>query len=342
MRAGTEGGMAGQDTLVDVVVVNWNGWVHLDRCLAALATQTLHDVAVWVVDNGSQDGSPARVRASYPWVELIENSENRGFAEGSNRGIVAGRAPFVATLNNDACPEPGWLEALVEAMEREPAVGMVGSKMLCHGQAGRIDSAGIALNRAGIAWERLAGAPDTPGPETPIEVFGPCAGAALYRRAMLADVGLFDRDLFCYLEDVDLAWRAQLAGWHALYAPAARVSHVHSATLGNRSPLKSYLLGRNKLWTIIKNYPDPYLGRRWPLIVAYDLLAAAYAVFAEGRPAALWGRLASWRGLKRAWGKRREIQRRRRVPAAEVDRWLEPLEPPWRLAGRYAHLSGHG
>ncbi len=338
--AGKEGNVAGQDNLVDVVVVNWNGWARLDRCLAALARQTLRDVAVWVVDNGSCDGSPARVRAGYPWVQLLENDDNRGFAEGNNRGIVAGHAPFVATLNNDTCPEPGWLETLVSALEREPEVGMVASKMLCHDRPDRIDSAGIAINRAGIAWDRLGGTLDTPG-ATPVEIFGPCAGAALYRRAMLADVGLFDGDLFCYLEDVDLAWRARLAGWRALYAPAARVGHVHSGTLGDLSPLKSYLLGRNKLWTIVKNYPDPYLGRRWPLIVSYDLLAAAYAVLVQGRFAALRGRLASWGGLKRAWSKRRAIQRRRRVPAAEVDRWLEPLDAPWRLAGRYAHRSGH-
>jgi len=330
--------MSAQDPLVDVIVVNWNGWAHLERCLMALAAQTLRRVAIWVVDNGSQDGSPARVRASHPHVHLLCNPNNRGFAPATNQGIQAGRAPFVATLNNDAEPEPEWLAALVETLAEDPTLGMAASKMLCHGRPGLIDSAGIGINRAGIFWDRLGGSSDLCDDRTTSEIFGPCAGAALYRRTMLADIGLFDEDFGSYLEDVDLAWRARLLGWRCLYVPAARVRHIHSGTLGDFSPLKSYLLGRNKLWTILKNYPAPYLGQRWPLIVAYDLAAVAYAVLAQGRFAALQGRLAAWRGIRMVWRKRREIQRRRRIPAAEVDAWLEPVEAPWRTVARYAHL----
>jgi len=331
--------MAERESLVDVVIVNWNGRAHLERCLAALTVQTWRDKAIWVVDNGSRDGSLAYVQAHYPQVRLLGNPENRGFAVANNQAIRAGRAPFVATLNNDCTPEPGWLAALIDALEREPAVGMAASKMLRCDQPGTIDSAGIALNRAGIFWDRLGGSPDSES-SAAHEIFGPCAGAALYRRAMLNDVGSFDEDFFCYLEDVDLAWRAQLAGWRALYVPAARVRHVHSASLGDVSPLKSYLLGRNKLWTIVKNYPAPYLAERWPLIIAYDLMATAYALLAQGRWAALSGRLAAWRGLPQAWRRRRDIQRHRRISAAEADRWLEPIEAPWRIAARYAPLDG--
>ena len=328
--------MADRRVLVDVVILNWNGWPHLDRCLAALARQTLRDVAIWVVDNGSCDGSPDQVRARYPQVNLLCNRENRGFAAASNLGIAAGGAPWVATLNNDAEPEPGWLAALVEALEPEPAVGMAASQMLSQRCPGLIDSAGIAVDRAGIFWDRLAGAPDGSGGQAVSPVFGPCAGAALYRRQMLAEVGLFEESYFSYLEDVDLAWRARLAGWGALYVPRARARHVHSATLGDRSPQKSYLLGRNKLWTIVRNYPSPHLVRRWPLILAYDLLAAMYAVLAQERWAALRGRVAAWRGLRRVWQERQSIQRRRRVSAAEADRWLEPAIAPWRVAARFA------
>lgn len=331
--------MADREPLVDVVIANWNGWERLERCLAALARQTLRDLVIWVVDNGSQDGSPARIEAGYPQVRLLCNPRNLGFAVASNQGIRAGRAPYVATLNNDAEPEACWLAALVEAIAGDGTVGMAASRMVLHDRPSQIDSAGIAIDRAGLFWDRLGGSPDGGPASKRCQVFGPCAGAALYRRAMLDDVGLFADHFFCYLEDVDLAWRARLAGWQALYVPEARVTHIHSGSLGDISPLKSYLLGRNKLWAIIRNYPQPYLARRWPLIVGYDLLAAAYAVVAQGRLGALQGRIAAWRGLGRAWRERAEIQKRMRVTPAEADRWMEPAEAPWHALRRFVHRS---
>src|SRR5206468_2274482 len=113
------------------------------------------------------------------------------------------------------------------------------------------NSCGIAIDPAGIAWDRYGGSP-TSAVDRDREVFGPCAGAALYRRAMLEDVGLFDGDFFAYLEDVDLAWRARLRGWGCVLEPVAVVRHAHSATLGEGSPFKRYLLGRNKVWVLAK------------------------------------------------------------------------------------------
>jgi len=332
--------MAERSPLVDLVIVNWNGGRLLQRCLEAVSAQTVRDVAVWLVDNGSTDGSPAQAQAAYPGVHLLASPTNRGFAVATNQGIRAGSAPFVATLNNDAAPEPGWLASLLAACERDPTAGAVASRMLSTSRPGAIDSAGICANQAGIFWDRFGGAPaEGPEAEAPAEIFGPCAGAALYRRAMLEQVGPFDGDFFCYLEDADLAWRARLAGWRTLYAPAARVLHAHSASLGDTSPLKSYLLGRNKVWTIVKNYPAPHFYRRLPLILAYDLAAVSYAVLAQGRWAALRGRLAGWRSLRLALRKRRTVQQLLRISPAEADRWLEPIEWPWQVAGRFRHLA---
>src|SRR5690606_9059782 len=140
-----------------------------------------------LVDNGSTDDSVALVRERFPRVRLVALARNTGFAAGHNHGISASRGVYVATLNNDAIPEPGWLEALVAAAERDQRVGMVASKLLFYDRPTVVNSAGICVDRAGIAWDRHGGWPDDPN-DQPGEVFGPCAGAALYRRAMLDEV----------------------------------------------------------------------------------------------------------------------------------------------------------
>lgn len=329
--------MSGSTRLVTVVTANWNGRAHLERCLGALARQTLKDFDVVVVDNGSTDGSGEMVRARFPHVRLIESPTNLGFAAANNLGIEASSAPFVATLNNDAEAEPEWLERLVEVALSDDTVGMVASKMLFAHRPGTINSAGIALDLAGIAWDRLGGEPDRSA-ETVEEVFGPCAGAALYRRSMLDRIGPFDEEFFAYLEDVDLAWRARLAGWRCIYAPSAVVYHAHSATGKEGSPFKSYQLGRNKLWCIAKNYPAPHLYLALPAIAAYDLAALAYGLLSRRDFASLRGRLAGLAGLPRQWRKRRKVQKMRRVSFAVLARQMAPLATPMGVLERYRHL----
>jgi GT2 family glycosyltransferase len=298
---------------------------------------------VVLVDNGSTDGSVEWVEAHFSQVRLIRNAHNVGFAAANNQAIRATETEFIATLNNDTRVAPGWLAALVETAGSGPAVGMVASKMLFADQPDTINSAGIALDPLGIAWDRLGGAPDD-SDEKASQVFGPCAGAALYRRAMLHQIGLFDEDFFAYLEDVDLAWRARWAGWRCLYAPAARVYHVHSATGGEGSPFKNRLLGRNKVWLVVKNYgPTGRLLAYLPLIALYDLAAVAFALFAQGNVHNLLGRLDGLIGLPRAWRKRRAVQALARDHrGAPWHRYLEPMAWPWHIPRRYRHLAKAG
>lgn len=326
---------------VAVIIVNWNGRHHLEGCLAALLAQTVTDFDAIVVDNGSTDGSVEWVETHFPQVRLIRNEHNVGFAVGNNQAIRSTGAEFIVTLNNDTRVAPGWLAALVEAAESDPTVGMVASKMIFAGRPDTINSAGIALDPTGIAWDRLGGTPDDPGEKTPIEVFGPCAGAALYRRTMLDQIGLFDEDFFAYLEDVDLAWRARLAGWRCLYAPASRVYHAHSATSIEGSPFKSRLLGRNKVWLFAKNYgPISRLLAYLPLIVLYDLAAVAFALVARGNVHNLLGRIDGLIGLRRAWRKRRAVQALARGNRGTPwYHYLEPLAWPWQVPRRYRHLA---
>lgn len=329
--------MSALSPLVSVVIANWNGRGHLKRCLEALARQTLRDFQVVVVDNGSTDGSVEMVAAAFAGVRVIQNGKNLGFAAANNVGIRATDGLFVATLNNDTEPRADWLERLVEPALGDDTVGMVASRMLFADRPDMVNSAGIAMDRAGIAWDRMGGEPDRGGDRVE-EVFGPCAGAALYRRAMLDRIGLFDEDFFAYLEDVDLAWRARLAGWKCLYTPAAVVIHAHSATGVEGSPFKSYHLGRNKVWCIVKNYPAPQLYAMLPVMLAYDLAAVGYGIVARRDLAGLKGRFAGLAGLPRQWAKRRTVQRMRRVPFSILSRQMAPLAAPLDVLHRYSHL----
>lgn len=330
--------------LAAIVVLNLNGRAHLSPLLAHLAVQTVRAFELVFVDNGSRDGSAELVEqtcaaCSLP-LKLIRNASNRGFAPACNQGIAAAdpRADAVVMLNNDTRPEPGWLEHLLHAAALGDDVGMVASKLLRAHRPDQIDSAGIAVDWAGIAWDWRGGEQDDPDESAVQELFGPCGGAALYTRRLLDELGGFDSDFFAYLEDVDLAWRARLRGWRCLFAPRARVLHAHSATLGDASPFKRYLLARNKVWLLAKNLPDADLLRHGPAMLGYDALAAGYGVATRGDFAAVRGRLAGLAGLPALWPKRRQVQE----ALVDVDNWrrcMQPSVPPWQVPRRYAHLE---
>lgn len=313
---------------VSVIIVNWNGRNWLETCLPALVRQTYQNVEIIVVDNGSTDGSLSWLGENWPHVRVLAQQHNTGFARANNIGIRASSSAYVATLNNDTRPDPACLEELVTAVS-SPDVGMAAARIAQWNAPDRLDSAGIEVDRAGIAWQRGWDRPVSEAEDSQ-DVFGPSAAAALYRRAMLDRIGLFDEDFFAYYEDVDLAWRAQLAGWRCRYAPAARVHHWHSATAATMPARKLYLISRNKIWTLLKNYPAPQLWRRLPLILLYDLMGAAYQLGRHRRGAALRGRL--------------DAIRQRRIPLAKRPSSvppvpLAPLTPPWRLAGRTRALT---
>jgi GT2 family glycosyltransferase len=320
---------------VVVVVLNWNRRQFLEPCLRSIFAQEFQDFTVVLVDNGSTDGSADLVRTGFPQVHLIENKENLGFAMANNQAINASSSEYVATLNNDTEATPGWLGALVQAMDSDPSVGMCASQMLLAGQGGVVDSAGIAVDRAGIAWDMESGNVDPFEELTSIPVFGPCAGAALYRRAMLDDVGLFDEDYFIYLEDVDLAWRAQWAGWRALLVPQAVVHHAHSGTAKEGSHFKNRVLGRNKIWMLCKNYPFPPLVWRAPLILGYDMMAIGYSVAAGYGLGPLLGRIEALAKIPRMLAKRRRVGRR--VSWQTMMALLRPVELPLAVVRRFAH-----
>jgi hypothetical protein len=205
---------------------------------------------------------------------------------------------------------------------------------------GIVDSAGIDLDRAGLAWDRFGGRPADEVPARPVDVFGACAGAALYTRELLEDVGPFDEAFFAYLDDVDLAWRARLRGWRAVLAPAAVVRHAHSATAGAASTRKRRWLGRNKVRLLAKNYPTGQLLRNLHWVVLFDAVALAGALLTPnpdglpGKLASFAGRLDGVRSLASALRARRIVQSRRTCDGGA----LAPVTSLGSVVGRYRHL----
>jgi GT2 family glycosyltransferase len=336
MASSTKTGSSDQHDLVTTIVVNWNGRAFLDKCLSSLVAQTYQPHEIILVDNASTDGSADDVEAKWPSIKVLRSQTNVGFAAGNNLAIQRSSGKYVALLNNDAYAEPDWLAKMIEVAEQyeSESVGMIACKMLFADRPTIINSTGICIDRVGIAWDRSGGEVESNDPESPTEIFGPCGGAALYRRNLLSEIGLFDEDFFMYLEDVDLAWRAQRMGWRCLYVPTARVVHYHSASSTEGSPFKSFHLGRNKVWLIIKNYPFVQLWAYAPLLIGYDLAAVIYALIARRDIHALRGRLAGLAGARKMWRKRRAASSLRRDDSA----WLSPIELPWQVSHRYRHL----
>jgi GT2 family glycosyltransferase len=314
-----------------IIIPNWNGREHLARCLPALSTQTYQDIQVIVVDNGSDDESVMWLRENYPSVEIVALEHNLGFAAACNAGIQTAAAELVITLNNDTVPYPDFVAALLRATDRFPGVGMFAAILWLEGEPPLIDAAGVEVDRLGVAWNIARGSPAAELPSIPGSPFGPCAGAALYRRRLLQDVGQFDEGYFAYLEDVELAWRARWAGWECISVSDAVVRHVHSATGGQNLPRKFWLLGRNRLWTILRHYPRPHLWHRLPLLLCNEMLTGLMATFALRHPAPLQGRLAALRQWQVAT--RPSCPAPRRLSPAEVFALLSPAPS---LAGRWA------
>ncbi len=279
---------------VAVVIPTWNGAQWLSPCLTALRRQTVRPSRVIVVDNGSTDGSRALLAAEFPEVDVVALPRNLGFAAAMNVGIrAAGAGVHIAALNNDTEVAPDWLAALLAVLE-DTGAGSVASLMLSRADPGRVDTAGDGYALTGLSFKLGAGGPVSAVPAMPYPVFGACAGACLYRAEMLADVGHFDESYFAYMEDVDLALRARLAGWTCIAAPGARVLHAGAGSSGGRvSAFSVRLTTRNLLTTIIKNAPPALV----PVMLAASLAAQGAAVIAAlvaGRPGWLRAHLGAW------------------------------------------------
>jgi GT2 family glycosyltransferase len=332
---------ASPDAPVTVVIVNFNAGHTLLRCLACLAEQTILPERIVVIDNASNDGSLEGVRgllAERPELAsrtvIDEAGWNLGFAAASNRGIAAAETEFIALLNPDAFPEPGWLEAVVRAAGSHPESAAFGSRQMRAGHPGILDGIGDRWHLSGLSWRDGHGQRIRPQDLEPHEIFSACGAAALYRRQALLDVGGFDEDYFCFGEDVDLGYRLRLAGQRARFVPDAVVEHVGGGSTPGETA--TYFGHRNTLWTLVKNTPGPLLV---PALLAHlpQTILLGLVLVGHGRGRAFarakWDALC---GLPGAWQKRRAVQATRKVSTWRIWRMIET---GWSRRGRGPVIS---
>ena len=312
---------------VSIIIVNFNGKRFLKKCLDSIFSQTYSNYEVTLVDNASTDGSAEFVEKNYPRVKLIKNDKNLGFAGGNNVGIsVAFKDPdvkYVALLNNDTRVINNWLSELVKVAEGKKT-HMVGSKILFPN--GLVNSVGIIVRQEGEAEDM--GFEERDVYHSEMEIFGPCAGAALYSRKLLEDIRMngdyLDSDFFVYAEDVDLAFRARLMGYRCMFNPKAVVYHFWAGTAGRYSPISIYYGRRNRFYLLVKDYPTSILLKYLPRILMKEIAIFGLALIRGELMLTIRAKMDSLKNLQRMLGKRKIIQGRKKVTDKEIDRWLTP------------------
>ena len=315
-----------------IVVINWNRRALLEQCLRSIEQQTERDFELILIDNGSTDGSLDVLKHfSFPALQVIRNTENRGYTPAVNQGIRAARGRFIALINNDVVLATNWLAEALSGFARDAQIGMCASKILLALEPGRIDKVGHLLYPDGQNYGRGHRELDRGQYDRVEEVLWPDGATAIYRVELFETSGLFDEDFFAYGDDAELGLRAQLCGWKCLYLPAAVSQHHHSATLGPYSPAKIFLVERNRIWLALKLFPWPHLLA----VPVYTAVRFAYSLGAllarrgdvgrSTREGSVWGLVgavlrAQWAAfvtLPRMLAKRRDVARHRKISTPE-------------------------
>lgn len=323
--------------LVSIVILNWNGMEHLETCLPSVTTQSYENVEVIVVDNGSTDGSIEYVEQNFETVKLVCNETNVGFAEGNNIGIRVASGDCIVVLNNDTEVDKDWISSFMKVANEHPEVGMLACKILSYYDRKQIDCVGHLIYPDGLSRGRGRGEIDEGQYDKIVEVAFPSGCAALYRREMLEQIGLFDKDFFIYVEDSDLGIRGRLAGWKCLYVPDAVVYHKYSATMGGYSPGKAIMIERNRIWFLVKNLPIPMILSSFYYTFLRYLLQTYDATFGSGAAKQFVSSGSKWtvvsvlfkaywsalQGVPEMLKKRRVIRKQRQVTNREVKRWYK-------------------
>jgi GT2 family glycosyltransferase len=298
-----------EEPALSVCVIAYNSGPTLRACLERLGEQTFRDFEAIVIDNASPDPGDAGIAAAFPWVRLVRNAENLGFAGAGNQGARLARGRWYVLLNPDAYARPDWLAELAAAAERHPRVRAFTSVQLAEDAPGRLDGLGDVMSIFGIPYRGGYLNPDS-GQAREGEVFSPCGAAMMIDRALFLEMGGFDEDFFCYGEDVDLGYRLQLRGEPTLLVPKAVIGHVGSASSGGRKSDFAVFHGtRNRFWVLFKNTPALLL----PLVVPLHLMAlTAIYLRRENRPhirLILKAVRAAFAGAPKMLAKRRGLQR---------------------------------
>lgn len=309
---------------VSVVIVTWNSVKVISDCLKSVESQTIPLKEIVVVDNASVDGTWELIGRAFPHVRAIRNGQNLGFSRGSNQGIEQTSGEFLLLLNPDVTLSSAYVELLCESVKADPTAGSAGGKLyLSGGEPKSIDSAGIVLDKA--RWhphDRGHGLLDNGQFNDKEEVFGVTAAAALYRRRMLEDCHIdgevFDEDFFAYYEDVDLAWRARLFGWRALYVPEAVAFHPRRGPVAGHREV-DILSNRNRYLLFLKNDPRATFTQKLAPMVVYELGRCAKRLLT--RPSLLMAIPKALALVPRTLKKRRQVQQRATADLQDLARF---------------------
>lgn len=285
-----------------VVIPNYNGKNYIEICMDALGKQNYRDFETIVIDNASQDGSDKTIEEKYPWAELVRNDENTGFSRAVNQGIELAKTDYVILLNNDTEVHPDFVGELVKAIEEDERIFSVSSKMISFKERDLMDDAGDMYTLLGWSAQR--------GVAQSIEkynkkknVFTACAGAAIYRKKVFDEIGVFDIKHFAYLEDIDVGYRARIRGYRNVFCPTAVVWHIGSATSGSRyNDFKVSISARNNIYLIYKNMPL--------FQIIWNIFPLALGTFVKYLTFVKWGFGDSYkRGLKEGLRTRKECKK---------------------------------
>ncbi|HEX7242955.1 MAG TPA: glycosyltransferase family 2 protein [Longimicrobiaceae bacterium] len=318
---------------VSVVIPTWNGEKLLPMVLDSLRTQRYRDFDTVVVDNGSEDGSVELLAREYPEVRVVALPENLGFSVAVNAGIRAGDGELVALVNNDVELDPEWLAEMVAALDRDPRAGSATARIRQFRARHLLDSAGDRI--IGVPAGRGYGATDGPEFDRVEYIASPCAAAALYRREMLDEIGLFNEDFFAYYEDVELGMRAQIAGYRCVYVPTAIAYHLGSETSKRISKRTAFYRLRNLVQLYLTTLPPGYALRSLPVLA---IPVVEFGVRGGGLGTCVRVGWVTLRRLPAIARRRREIFARRRISDAELREILEPAPSVLRWAA--GQLSG--
>ncbi len=326
--------------MISVVIPSWNGKALLADCLPSLYAQTYTDFEIIVVDNGSEDGTVDWLKTNHPGVIPVVLEKNTGFTGGVNAGISVARGELIVLLNNDTVTDPTWLESLDRAAAANPEYSLFTSKVLLMHDRVRLDTAGDGFTIAGfgykIGWMERDGSKFS----SPQQVFGASGCAAMYRRVVFDTIGLFDVDFFAFAEDLDISFRALLAGFKCLFVPDARVYHQVRATAPSSLTLKLYY--RNLIWLVYKNFPLPLLLISIPNVVLNWIIALIGGLRHGSAVYILDGIYQGLRGLPSRRHIRLKTLKNRKVSSAEI---LKILDLNWLqvhyILHRRAKTSAH-
>jgi len=305
-----------------IIIVAYNSSDVLQRCVDHVARQSLADFEVVIVDNDCPQNSVEKLHLPDKRFRTVKASHNLGFAAGCNFGAKTVNTPWLIMLNPDAFVEPDWLYHLKETAQAYPDVAALGTTLLKMNNPKRIDGFGDAMSIYGIAWRCAHNSSISRLPDHDMEVFGVCGAGAAYRTSIFQKMGGFDEELFCYLEDVDIAYRLQMAGYKIVQVRKAIARHIGSSSTGAGSDFQIYNTYRNNLRVIIKSSPTLLL----PIMLTLHIIATTYLVYRnrhnQGHDSRIKGLKQAFKNTKESFGARMKFRHFRKTSTRSLIRKL--------------------